>query len=70
MKDFEDMTPDEREKLLEQIRNLPDESPDPIDMFTQSFNDLSKNWSNGLKEFDIIYSDCNKKESHVNHIEE
>ena len=59
MKDFEDMTLDEREEILEQLRNLPDESSDPIDVFTHSFNELSQNWSNVLKEFDSIYSDCN-----------
>ena len=66
MKDFEDMTLEEREEILEQLRNLPDESNDPIDIFTHSFNELSQNWSNALKEFDTIYSDC-KIESHVNH---
>ncbi len=69
MKDFEDMTLEEREEILEQLRNLPDESNDPIDIFTHSFNELSQNWSNALKEFDTIYSDC-KIESHVNHTEE
>jgi len=59
MKDFEDMTLDEREEVLEQVRNLPDEPSDPIDVFTHSFNELSQNWSNVLKEFDSIYSDCN-----------
>jgi len=59
MKDFEDMTFEEREEILEQLRNLPDESSDPIDVFTHSFNELSQNWSNVLKEFDSIYSDCN-----------
>jgi hypothetical protein len=73
MKDFKDMTLQEREEILEQIRNLPDESKDelkgPIDIFTHSFNELSQNWSNALKEFDIIYSDC-KKESDVDYTEE
>ena len=69
MKDFEDMTLEEREEILEQVRNLPDESNDPLDMFTHSFDELSKNWSSALKEFDTIYSDCNKS-SHVNLIEE
>lgn len=59
MKDFEDMTLDEREEILEQLRNLPDESSDPIDVFTHSFNELSQNWSNALKELDGIYSNCN-----------
>lgn len=69
MKDFEDMTLEEREEILEQVRNLPDESNDPLDMFTHSFDELSKNWSVALKEFDTIYSDCNKG-NHVNLIEE
>ena len=51
MKDFEDMTLEEREKILEEIKNLPDESKDPLDLFTHSFNELSQNWSNALKEF-------------------
>lgn len=42
MKDFEDMTLDEREEILEQLRNLPDESSDPIDVFTHSFDELSE----------------------------
>ena len=69
MKDFEDMSLKEREEILEQLSNLPDESVDPIDIFTHSFNELSQNWSSALKEFDTIYSDC-KIENHVNHIEE
>ena len=59
MKVFEDMTLNEREEILEQLRNLPDESSDPIDVFTHSFNELSQNWSNALKELDSISSDCN-----------
>lgn len=31
MKDFEDMTLEEREEILEQIKNLPHESNDPLD---------------------------------------
>jgi hypothetical protein len=58
MKDFEDMSIQEREEMLEQIRNLPDETKDPIDLFTDSFNELSNNWSNITKEFDNIYSKC------------
>ena len=69
MKDFEDMTLEEREKILEEIKNLPDESKDPLDLFTHSFNELSQNWSNALKEFNTIYSDC-KNGSFVNFIEE
>ena len=44
MKDFEEMTLKEREEILEQVRNLPDESRDSIDIFTRSFNELSQNW--------------------------
>ena len=62
MKDFEDMSIQEREEILEQVRNLPDETKDPVDLFTDSFNELSNNWSNVLKEFDNIYSDCCKKD--------
>jgi hypothetical protein len=62
MKDFEDMSIQEREEILEQIRNLPGETKDPIDLFTESFNELSINWSNVLNEFDNIYSDCCKKD--------
>ena len=69
MKDFEDMTLEEREKILEEIKNLPDESKDPLDLFTHSFNELSQNWSNALKEFNTIYSDS-KNGSFVNFIEE
>ena len=69
MKDFEDMTLEEREEILEHLRNLPDEASDPIDIFRHSFNELSQNWSSALKEFDTICSDC-KIESHVNHIAE
>jgi len=66
MKDFEDMTLEEREEILEQIKNLPVESNDPLDLFTNSFNELSQNWSNALKEFDTIYSDCNNNGSQLN----
>jgi protein-arginine kinase len=62
MKDFENMSIQEREDILEQIRNLPDVAKDPVDLFTESFNELSNNWSNVLKEFDHIYSDCCNKD--------
>ena len=42
MKDFGDMTLDKRDEILEQVRNISDESSDPIDVFTHSFNELSK----------------------------
>jgi hypothetical protein len=58
MKDFEDMSIQEREEILEQIRNLPDQTKDPIDLFTDSFNELSSSWANITKDFDNIYSDC------------
>jgi hypothetical protein len=61
MKDFEEMTLQEREEILEQLNNLPDESTDPIDIFTLSFDELSQNWCSALKEFDTIYSDCKNK---------
>lgn len=62
MKEFEEMSIQEREEILEQIRNLPDETKDPIDLFTDSFNEISNNWSNITKEFDNIYSECCSKD--------
>ncbi len=38
-------------------------------MFTQSFNDLSKNWASASKKFESMYSYC-KKGSHVKGIDE
>ncbi|TVP39973.1 hypothetical protein [Candidatus Nitrosocosmicus arcticus] len=32
----------------------------PIDMFVESFDELAKNWSAALKEFETIYSDSKK----------
>ncbi len=69
MKDFEDMTAQEKEKILKQIQNLPEDSRDSVDLLTQSFNEFSENWCNVLKEFDIMYSDCHK-ESYIKSIEE
>ena len=69
MKDFEDMTVQEKEKILKQIQNLPKDSRDSVDLFTQSFNELSQNWCNVLKEFDTIYSNCHK-ESYIKSINE
>lgn len=57
MKEFEDMTAQEKQDLLEQIKNLPDEPEDPVDLFTQSFKELSGLWNESLKEFDKINSD-------------
>jgi len=60
MKDFEDMTAEEKEKILQQVQNLPEDSRNSVDLFTQSFNEFSQNWSNVLKEFDNTYSQCSK----------
>ena len=67
MKDFEDMTAKEKEEILKQVQNLPEDSRDSVDLFTQSFNEFSQNWSTVLKEFDTMYSDCHK-ESHMESI--
>jgi hypothetical protein len=55
MKDFEDMTLEEKEEILEQIRNLlehekEDGGHDSFDLFNQSFNEISNNWSDSLKD--------------------
>ena len=64
MKDFEDMRSEEKEKILQQVQNLPEDSRNSVDLFMQSFNEFSQNWSNVLKEFDTTYSHCSK----VNHM--
>jgi len=61
MKDLKDLTYEEQQKLLEQIQKLPEESSNSIDMFVQSFDELAKNWSVALKEFETIYSDAKKE---------
>jgi pyruvate/oxaloacetate carboxyltransferase len=63
MKDFEDMTDQEKEEILKQIQNLPEDSRNSADMFIQSFNEFSQNWSTILKEFDTMYSPDNKENS-------
>jgi hypothetical protein len=63
MKDFEDMTDQEKEEILKQVQNLPEDSRNSADLFVQSFNDFSQNWSNELKEFDKMYPDCHKDSS-------
>ncbi|MGN6347996.1 MAG: hypothetical protein ACTHJ7_09660 [Candidatus Nitrosocosmicus sp.] len=63
MKDFEDMTDQEKEEILKQVQNLPEDSRNSADMFVQSFNEFSQNWSNILKEFDTMYSAYNKENS-------
>ncbi len=58
MKDFDEMTDKEKEDFLKQIQNLPDkakEDDDSFDLFTQSFDEISKTWSDSLKEFEALY---------------
>ncbi len=69
MKDFEDMTDQEKEEILKQVQNLPEDSRNSADMFVQSFNEFSQNWSNILKEFDTMYS-ANSKENSIESIKE
>jgi hypothetical protein len=70
MKDFEDMTAKEKEEILKQVQNLPEDSRNSVvDLFTQSFNEFSQNWCNVLKEFDTMYSNCHK-ESYIECIKE
>jgi len=61
MKDFEEMTGDEKEELLKQLQNISDDKrergDDSFDLFTQSYNEISKTWSDSLKEFDTLYPD-------------
>ena len=46
MKDFKDMTLEEKEEILEQIRNLPEnkreDCGDSFDLFTQSVEEISR----------------------------
>ena len=69
MKDFEDMTAQEKEEILKQVQNLPEDSRDSVDLFAQSFNEFSQNWYNVLKDFDTMYSDCHK-ESYIKSVKE
>ena len=69
MKDFEDMTAQEKEEILKQVQNLPEDTRNSVDLFTQSFNEFSQNWHTVLKEFDTMYSDC-IKESYTKSIKE
>jgi len=65
MKDFDKMTEKEKEDFLKQIRNLPDdvkEDDDSFDLFTQSFNEISKTWSDSLKEFEDLYPEYLRNE--------
>jgi hypothetical protein len=63
------MTSKEKEEILKQVKNLPEDSRDSVDLFTQSFNEFSQNWRTVLKEFDTMYSDCHK-ESYIKSIKE
>jgi hypothetical protein len=69
MKDFEDMTAKEKEEILKQVQNLPEDSRSSVDLFTQSFNEFSQNWRNVLKEFDTMYSNYHK-ENYIEYIKE
>lgn len=69
MKDFEEMTNQEKDNLLKKINDLPEESIDSIDLFTKSFNELATDWSNSLKEFDTLYSNC-KTETGIDLVED
>ena len=69
MKDFEDMTAKEKDEILKQVQNLPEDSRNSVDLFTQSYNEFSQNWDNTLKEFDTMYSGRHK-ESYIQSINE
>lgn len=57
MKEFEDLTDNEKDEILKQINQLPEQAGDSLDMFVRSFNDISKTWASAIKEFDNIYSE-------------
>jgi hypothetical protein len=63
------MTEQEKEEILKQVQNLPEDSRNSIDLFTHSFNEFSQNWCDVLKEFDTMYSDYHK-ESNINPIKD
>lgn len=62
MKDFEELTESEKDEILKQVQNLPEESKDSLDLFVQSFDDITKTWTDALKEFDSLYYDTLKVE--------
>jgi hypothetical protein len=67
MKDFEEMTEEDKEEFLKQIQNISDDDNikdggDSFDLFTHSFKELSKTWSDSLKEFDTLHPDYLKDE--------
>ena len=57
MKEFEDLTDEEKAKILKQVNELPEPAGDSLDMFVRSFDDISKTWAIAIIEFDDIYSD-------------
>lgn len=69
MKDFEEMTEEEKEEFLRQIQNFHNDKEggdgdgDSFDLFTQSFDEISKTWSDSLKEFDTLYPDYIKDDN-------
>lgn len=62
MKEFEDLTEDEKKEILKQVQNIPEQPGDSLDMFVRSFDDLSKTWADAIKEFDNIYPNTLKTE--------
>ena len=66
MKDFDEMTEKEKEELPNLIQNLPEdnakEDNDSFDLFTQSFNEISKTWSDSLREFETLHPEYLKDE--------
>jgi hypothetical protein len=66
VKDFDEMTEKEKEELLKQIQNLHEdnakEDNDSFDLFTQSFDEILKTWSESLKEFENLYPEYLKDE--------
>ena len=66
MKDFDEMTEKEKEELPNLIQNLPEdnakEDNDSFDLFTQSFNQISKTWSDSLREFETLHPEYLKDE--------
>lgn len=54
-----------KDDFLKQIQRLPDdakENDDSFDLFAQSSNEMSKSWSDSLKEFEELYPQYLKDE--------
>lgn len=65
MKDFNEMTEKEKEDFLKLVQDLPDNSKgkgDSFDLFTQSFDEISKTLTASVKEFEILYPEYIKDE--------